>query len=195
MNPENKGNKPSPASMLLCLLLNNRESLSANAIPSEISWSDRSYHGFLRRNIAEDTRNTDFLRARASTTQLQGDDWLDCECAATYLQSKIKADNKLTKKPQINLTRTSSFSQKASMTFSNHCRFYCVKKLLVQKKKKRKTEKLLKTDNKSIIERKWTTEHQWLKDVSYVKNTLYEHGCLGCQKYFQNALMKLKSYQ
>ena len=98
------------------------------------------------------------------------------------------------KKPQINLTRTSSFSQKASITFSNHCRFYCVKKLLVQKKKKEK-QKLLKTDNKAIIERNCTTEHQWLKDVSYVKNTLYEHGCLGCQKYFQNDLMKLKSYQ
>ena len=86
MNPENKGNKPSPASMLLRTLVNNRESFSAHAIPSEISQSDRSYPGFLRRNIAEDARNTDFLRARASTTQLQGDDWLDCERAATYLQ-------------------------------------------------------------------------------------------------------------
>ena len=86
MNPENKGNKPSPASLLLRPLVNNRESLSAHDIPSEISRSEGSYVGFLRKNIAEDARNTDFLRARASTTQLQGDDWLDCECAATYLQ-------------------------------------------------------------------------------------------------------------
>ena len=142
MNPENKGNKPSPASMLLHPLVNNTESLSANAIPSEISWSDRSYPGFLCRNIVEDARNTDFLRARASTTQLQGDDWLDCECTATYLQSKIKADNKLIMKALMNLTRTSSFSHKASMTFSNHCKLSCVRKLCIQgKTKQKKTEK------------------------------------------------------
>ena len=164
MNPENKGNKPSPASMLLHPLVNNRESLSANAIPSEISWSDRSHPGFLCRNIVEDARNTDFLRARASTTQVQGDDWLDCECTATYLQSKIKADNKLIMKALMNLTRTSSFSHKASMTFSNHCKLSCVKCFAFKEKQTKNKQK--RTYNKAIIKRNWATQHQWLKDAS-----------------------------
>ena len=66
----------------------NRESPCAQVTSSEISWSGRSYSGFLCRNTAEDTRNTDFLRARASTTKLQGNDWLDFECAA--IPTKIR---------------------------------------------------------------------------------------------------------
>ena len=106
--------------------------------------------------ISLKTPETDFLRARAFTTQLQGDDWLDCECTAAYLQSKIKADIKLIMKALMNLTRTSSFSHKASMTFPNHCRLSCVKKLCIlvkKKKKKKKKKKQKRTYNKAIIKR------------------------------------------
>jgi len=64
--------------------VSNRGSLSATAIPSEISWSGRSYPAFLHRNITANARNTDFVRA-TTITQLQGDDWLDCECTATLM--------------------------------------------------------------------------------------------------------------
>ena len=81
----------------------------AQVTPSEISRSDRSYPGFLHWNIAEEVRNTDFLRARASTTQLQGDGWLDLECAA--IPTKIR-------KNVYKLNKT--HSQGTDKTYKNH---------------------------------------------------------------------------
>lgn len=67
----------------------------------------------------------------------------------------------------------------------------CEKALHSGKNKKKQK----RTYNKAIIKRNWATQDQWLKDASLVNNTLYEHSCIRCQKYFQNALIKLKSYQ
>ena len=83
LNPEDKRNKPSPPSMQPHPLVN-QQRISQCPHHSLRNWLIRwNSPGSLHWNSAEDARNTDLLRARVSATQ-QGDDWLDCECAASW---------------------------------------------------------------------------------------------------------------
>ena len=111
LHSEDRRNKPSPPSMQPHPLVN-QQRISQCPHHSHRNWLIRwNSPGSLHWNSAEDARNTDLLRARVSTTQ-QGNDWLDCECAASWCHllkeldiinwlKKIKLRNALKMREQI----------------------------------------------------------------------------------------------